>query len=88
MSEFIIKLFKSKNPIMVAVGIIAASCIFIKAMFGVVTKADIYISQFETKEDHKADIEQKVNEFKKDVRIAILENNKVLLDEWEKRSKR
>ena len=50
-------------------------------------QATDYVARFETKDEHKQDIEQKVELFKKDVRIAILENNKVLLDELEKRTK-
>ena len=87
MNENLLKLLKSKNPIAVAIGIVIVCGMVVWSAFAFTTKAVEYTDQFETKENHAKDIEQKVSEFKKDIRIAILENNKVLLDEWEKRVK-
>ena len=47
-----------------------------------------YVDTFETKAQHKEDVEYQVSNFRKDVRIALLENNKALLDEIDKRMRR
>ncbi len=87
MNENVLKLLKSKNPVVVAVGIVTLLAMFGWSALALTNQATEYVAKFETKEEHKQDVEQKIESFKKDIRIAILENNKVLLDEWEKRNR-
>lgn len=86
--DILLKLLKSKNPTAISIGVVLAFLVFIWIGFGVLNRANAYVGQFETKEEHKQDVETQVNNFRKDVRIALLENNKALLDEIEKRIRR
>ena len=85
MNELVFRLLRSKNPLLVAGGIVFVLGGIVYGAFMITAKATSYVAEYETREEHKADIEQKVSEFKKDVRIAILENNKILLDELDRR---
>lgn len=83
----ILKLLGSKNPLVAACGIVMIICGLIYGFFVTTDKVNGYVGKFETREEHRLDIEQKVDVFKRDVRIAILENNKILLDELDRRRK-
>lgn len=84
----VFNLLKSRNPLAVALGIVLCLSGLVWAGIMVASNVNQYTSQYETKEDHKTDVEQNVSEFKKDVRLAILENNVILLNEIDKRMRR
>lgn len=86
--DYIIKLLRSKNPFLVTVGTLFAVGFLLWGAFVMTAKANEYLARYETKDEHTLDVNQKVELFKKDVRIAMLENNKVLLDEIDKRMRR
>jgi hypothetical protein len=86
--DYIIKLLKSKNPTLIAVGILCVLVFLTWGGLAVAAQVKGFTDQFETKIDHRQDIEQKVDSFKKDVRIAILENNAVLLEALDRKMRR
>jgi DNA-binding transcriptional MerR regulator len=77
----IIKLLNSKNPTAFSLGLAFLVAIVTTFSALVVMKADAYVATLETKADHQADLNSKIEELKKDFRIAILENNQVLIKE-------
>lgn len=83
MYEVINDFLKSKNPVIVAFGLLAIFCTLVVSAFAITSKVNAFADKYETKAEHQADIEAKETAFKKDVRLAILENNQILLEKIE-----
>lgn len=88
MSKYVWALFRSKNPLAIALGIVLVFVCLTWSGAVLVSRAQDFVGQYETREEHKRDLEEKVSSFRKDVKIALLENNKALLDEIDKRMRR
>ena len=86
--KIVLNLLKSKSPLSVALGLILILVGLSWAGLSMVGHVNDYTDKFETKEDHARDVDHKVEVFKKDVRVAILENNTVLLNQIDKRLRR
>lgn len=81
-------LLKSKNPLYIALGLMASLFTLAWGGMEVMAKVQDFTTRYETVEAHDLDVRQKEESFKKDVRIAILENNAVLLEALDKRLRR
>lgn len=86
--DYILKLLRSKSPVLAALGVVLALAALSWASLNIAHSANNYMAQYETKEEHRVDLESRETSFRKDVRIALLENNKSLLDEIEKRMRK
>lgn len=85
MQEFILKLLKSKNPRLIAAGMLIVFGTIAWGTLLLTAKAYAFLQTYETKTEHDEDIEERVSQFRKDVEIAMLKNNKILIDEIERK---
>ncbi len=88
MLDYILKLLRSKNPTLIAVGIVISLFAIAWGGMAVAGQVQAFTDRYETKAAHDEDIERRVDGFRKDVRIAILENNAVLLEALDKKIRR